>query len=145
VDVTGAHQGKADSPGAIALSAVRIAAFLVALAIVPALFVYGLVAGSELVQWGLIWVLQMTVIVAGFRSWRRDQSYLLWNQVLLVVSTTLRVVAILAGWPQGLVSVVGIITGVTLVGMVILDVYAIRAGKLDWPWWPAPRKPAAPE
>jgi hypothetical protein len=32
---------------------------------------------------------------------------------------------------------------IVLAGIIVVDAYAIRAGQLDWPWWPARRKPAA--
>ena len=83
--VAGAHRGKAERPADVARTAVKISAVLAVSAAVPALVIYGLVAGPELVTW------------------------------------------------------------IILAGIIAVDAYAIRAGRLDWPWWPARRKPAAPD
>jgi hypothetical protein len=145
VDVTGAHRGKADPPGVIAGSAIRIAAFLAALAVVPALFFYGVVVGPELLQWSLVWLLQATVIVVFFRQRPPDRRLVLWTQVLAAGPTTWHIIDILAGRPHAVASVISIISVVALAGIIVIAGYAIRTGQLGWPWWPAPRKPAAPE
>jgi hypothetical protein len=145
VAVAGAHRGKADQPAAVARTAIKISAVLAALAAVPALVIYGLVAGPEVVTWSIAWLLQVTVIILGFREWRRDRRYLLWNAVLLAMGTTLRIVDILAGRPHALASAVTTIGAVILACIIVTDAYAIKTGQLDWPWWPARRKPAAPE
>lgn len=143
--VAGAHRGKAERPADVARTAVKISAVLAVLAAVPALVIYGLAAGPELVTWIIAWLLQVAAVIAGFRRWRRNRRYLLWDTVLVAIGTTARIADILAGRPHGLASVVTAINVIVLAGIIVVDAYAIRTGQLDWPWWPARRKPPAPD